>query len=185
MDELRMPPFRQTLPLASLPAVPRNLLAGAARGGRHAREIGLHEHMPFCKGSTAQGPRHEGKAPGDQHTAPPLDDNCFADFKWPVPEHQCFTCYPPKGGPRKFSLATPKPAEPCFDRVWAACPTDEKIIQNIDAWPDKIAAIVEDFGVLCEKKVAKGWRKSRAYTLVAHAGARAALEQSIEKFGGP
>ena len=134
-------------------------------------------------GSTNVGTSYENKVPGDQHTASPLDDACFSDFKAARSDHIAETFDVERGDPLKFSMATPALGESCFRRVWQVAPVPERIIQDLDRWPKSIQAIVDNQGMLVEKQKASGHRRSRGYRGRMHIDAANALEQSDAKFG--
>lgn len=125
----------------------------------------------------------EGKVPGDQHSASPLDDSLFSSFKRERGEHIAATFDLPKGDPAKFSMATPKLGESCFLRCWDVL-TAEEVQSHIDRWPANIQAIVDNKGMLVEKSKARGHRQQRGYLGKMHPDAEKAMAASEAKFGG-
>jgi hypothetical protein len=149
----------------------------------YAKEIGLFKHQLQGFGSTNKGTRYEGKIPGDQHCASPLDDNEFSHFKRLRGVHIGATVDLPKDDPEKFSMATPSLGASCFTRVWESM--DPAIAKaNILRWPRNIKKIVDNQGMLVQKAAGGGHRQQRAYCGVMHKDAESAMIKSEEKFGG-
>ena len=111
-------------------------------------------------------------------------DALFSDFKRGRGEHIAATFDVERGDPRKFSMATPKLGESCFVRVWETAVTSERIIQDLDRWPKSIQAIVDNQGMVVEKKKAAGHRRARAYLGAMHPDAEKAQAIADSRFGG-
>ena len=127
--------------------------------------LGFENHLICCVGDTMKDTRYEGKLPGDSPELMPLDNSLFSDLHQQTAQNGSATYGLQFSDPKKFSYQTPLSAWSAVTRTWTQHPSDQRIIADIDRFPQMVDQILEIDGDQLSNVKRSGHRKQqKVYT---------------------
>jgi hypothetical protein len=125
------------------------------------KHLGFENRLICCVGDTMKGTRYEGKLPGDSPELMPLDNSLFNDLHQQTAQNVSATYRLQFSDPKKFSYQTPLSAWSAVTRTWTQHPSDQRIIADIDRFPQMVDQILENDGDQLSSVNRSGHRKQR------------------------
>jgi hypothetical protein len=137
-------------------------------------------------GDTNAGTRYATRAVGDSPELMPCDSNLFADYSRGIKMHRAATWDLPVDDPRKFKFGTPAEVASTMRRVWQVCPTSERIVQDINRFPEALDKIIAAEGAYVPELDKRTGRRARRATRAFdyHPDCAGALNANAVKYDG-
>ena len=109
-----------------------------------------------------KGTRYEHKIVGDSpEICRALDSHGFAYLKAGIITYASYTSLYDMDDPRRFHLGTPAQLLSSIERTWRVTPTNERIIADIELFPNVLDKIIEARGCVVQDEEFRGLRSGR------------------------
>ena len=117
----------------------------------------------MAQSGTNDGTRYAEKLVGNSPELMPLDNNLFADLMFGVRQHVALTHSLAPGDPKKFSTGTPQECWSTLIRTWQVAPSQKRIVQDIQRWPEALNAIIAAEGAVVHDRTERHGRRAKHF----------------------
>ena len=121
------------------------------------------ERLLVAQSGTNDGTRYAEKLVGNSPELMPLDNNLFADLMFGVRQHVALTHSLAPGDPKKFSTGTPQECWSTLIRTWQVAPSQKRIVQDIQRWPEALNAIIAAEGAVVHDRTERHGRRAKHF----------------------